>query len=104
MEPVNQARGCAYIFGVLKGQQSDPFCRSCSAFANTLAAVTDRMAKFEGRDDLPADITGLLEAVSAGMNGIQRPESPAGQKKAGNCRLPQGVCFVKASLALLEKI
>jgi len=23
-----------------------------------------------------------------------------GQKKAGNCRLPQGVCFVKSSKAL----
>jgi hypothetical protein len=49
MEIMNQVRGYAYLFGVLKNQQADPFCRSCNSFVKTLAAVRENLATFEAR-------------------------------------------------------
>ena len=40
----------------------------------------------------------------SGINGMQQPVHPVGQKKAGNCRLPEGVCFLKSSLAILQQV
>jgi len=44
-----------------------------------------------------ADINKML----ANLHPI--PDS-VGQKKAGNCLLPQGVCFVKSSKSLIDRI
>jgi hypothetical protein len=49
MENMNQARGYAYLYGVLKNQQADPFCRSCNSFINTLAVVKENLVKFEAQ-------------------------------------------------------
>jgi hypothetical protein len=109
MEIMNQARGYAYLFGVLTNQQSDPFCRSCNSFVQTLAAGKENLAKFEASrageiQNLPPEVSRLFAAAKNGLAAMHQPENPVGQKKTGNCTLPEGVCFTKSSLAMLQKI
>ena len=109
MEMQNQLRGYSFLLGVLRNQQADPYCGACSAFANSLQKVREGLAAFEAANEEalrgPApEFLRLLEAARAGLRELQPPAAPSGQKKAGKCRLPQGICFVKSSLALLEKI
>jgi hypothetical protein len=109
MEITNQARSYAYLFGVLKNQQTDPSCRSCNSFISTLAAVKDNLAKLETQHaaeikGLSGDLTRVFADAKSGISAMHQPENPVGQKKAGNCKLPEGVCFTKSSLAILQKI
>ena len=109
MEITNQVRGYAFFLNVIRGQQSDPFCRSCNAFVKTLAAVREDMEAFERQNAgaisaLPSDPVRLFNDAKAGIASLRAPEQPQGQKKAGNCKLPEGVCFLKSSLALLQRI
>jgi len=46
----------------------------------------------------------LLAEVRRTLLVLNPPEDAVGQKKAGNCRMPEGVCFVKYSKALSEKL
>lgn len=108
MNIMNQARGYRFLLGVLQHQQQDPFCGRCSAWNNSLNNLREAAARFEaenasGLAELPAAGRMLAEART-GFAGLTGPAEPAGQKKAGNCKLPEGVCFVKASLALLQKV
>lgn len=109
MEILNQVRGYSYMAGVLKNREGDPFCGSCNAFVNTLTTVREGLAKFEQEhakdmDKVPSELSIFLSVASNGIKGMSNPANPVGQKKAGNCKLPEGVCFVKASLAILQKI
>jgi hypothetical protein len=109
MEIMNQARGYAYLYGVLKNQQADPFCRSCNSFINTLTTAKENLAKFETQHDgeirgLTGDLTRIYADAKSGIASMKHPENPVGQKKTGNCKLPEGVCFTKSSLAILQKI
>jgi hypothetical protein len=38
------------------------------------------------------------------MVALELPADPLPQKNAGNCKLPEGVCFVKSSLILHQKL
>ncbi len=105
----NEARGLRFLLGVLQAQQADPFCRRCSAFRNTLLAARERAAACRtGRAGeiagLPAELAVLLADAGKGLAGIPEPSDAVGQKRAGNCMLPEGQCFIKASLALLQRI
>ena len=109
MEIANQIRGFRFLHGMFRHQQADPFCSRCSAFANTLKAVQERLAQFSDEqaaavEALPDDLRSMLTQAQEGLLAIRAPEQPAGQKKAGNCRLPQGVCFIKASSALFQQL
>ncbi len=109
MEILNQVRGYSYMAGVLKNREGDPFCGSCSAFFNTLTTVREGLAKLErehAKDlgKVPNEFSIFLSVAGNGIKGLRNPVNPVGQKKAGNCKLPEGVCFVKASLAILQKI
>jgi hypothetical protein len=109
MEIMNQARGYAYLFGVLKNQQADPFCRSCNSFINTLAAVKENLVKFETQHageikNFRGEFFRLFADAKSGIAALKPQENPVGQKKAGNCKLPEGVCFIKLSLAILQKV
>lgn len=109
MESVNQVRAYHFLLGVLRSQQSDPFCKGCSAFVNTINAVREGLMKFEGESaedgkNPPEDIARLFADAKAGLSALKLPDNPRGQKKAGNCKLPEGVCFVKLSLALIRKV
>lgn len=108
MEIANQVRGFRFLLGVLRHQQDDPFCGRCSAFANTLQAARDRFSRLQSQEavapgSLPADLDDLLRDAREGLAAVSAHEQPSGQKKAGNCRLPQGVCFIKASFALFRE-
>jgi hypothetical protein len=108
MEIMNQVRGYAYLYGVLKNQQADPFCSSCNSFVSTFTAARENLEKFEtqhteGAQGLPQNILRLFEDAKTGMATMKQPDNPLGQKKAGNCKLPEGVCFTKSSLAILQK-
>jgi hypothetical protein len=108
MAVMNQARGFAYLFGVLKNQQSDPYCRSCNSFVKTLAAARENLSAFEAQyaeeiRNLPAEFSRLFDDAQRVSAAVKRPENPVGQKKAGNCKLPEGVCFIKSSLSILQK-
>ena len=109
MEIMNQARGFAYLYGILKKQQEDPFCCSCNAFIKTLTAVRENLITFETQcaDDisnLPGEFCDLFSEAKSGITQIRQPKDPVSQKKAGNCKLPEGVCFIKTSLSLLQKV
>ena len=109
MEILNQARGYSYLLGVLKTQQADPFCRSCSAFSKTLTAVREDLEKFESGhhgeiQGLSGEFSRLFAEAKSGIVAVRQPDNPTGQKKAGNCKLPQGVCFMKLSLVILQKV
>jgi hypothetical protein len=109
MEIMNQARGFAYLFGMLRNQQEDAFCRSCNSFLNTLAAARENLQKFEAQHageirSFPEEFSQLFADARSGISVMPQPEQPLRQKKAGNCKLPEGVCFTKSSLAILQKV
>jgi len=109
MELLNQVRGYHFLLGVVRSQQKDPYCSACSAFANTLKAARENLARLEAEHDgslkvLPPQFGVMIAETRTDLSLLQGPAEPAGQKKAGNCKLPQGVCFIKASFALVQQI
>ena len=109
MELMNQIRGYHFLLSVFRNQQKDPYCGVCSAFANTLRATKENFATFEYEHNealtaLTPEFGGMLARIRAGLSALQGPTDPSGQKKAGNCKLPQGICFIKASFALVQQI
>lgn len=109
MELMNQIRGYHFLLGVFRNQQTDPYCSVCSAFANTLRAVREDFTTFEfvqvdALKALTPEFGDMLAGTRAGLSTLQSPAEPSGQKKAGNCKLPQGICFIKASFALVQGI
>jgi hypothetical protein len=109
MELMNQVRGYHFLLGVFRNQQKDPYCNVCSAFANTLRAARETFATFESEHNealkvLTPEFGGMLAGTRAGLSTLQSPTDPSGQKKAGNCKLPQGMCFIKASFAFVQQI
>ncbi|MDH4163692.1 MAG: hypothetical protein OEW15_13530 [Nitrospirota bacterium] len=109
MNIMNQVRGYHFLLGVLRSQQADLYCGQCSAWNNTLNNAREALVKFETEqaDSLAAassPFRRMLADAREGLAGLRGPVAPAGQKKAGNCKLPEGVCFIKASFAILQKI
>ncbi|MEK6745044.1 MAG: hypothetical protein AABZ15_15625 [Nitrospirota bacterium] len=109
MELLNQVRGHHFMLGVFKNQQQDPYCSACSAFANTLKAARESVAKLEAEHSdafkaLSPEYGSMMAETRTGLSILQGPADPSGQKRAGNCKLPQGVCFIKASFALVQQI
>ena len=109
MELLIHVRGYHFMLGVFRNQQNDPYCIACSAFANTLKAARENLATFEAEHGeelraLPPEFGRMMAETRAGLSILQGPADPSGQKKAGNCKLPQGVCFIKASIALVQQI
>lgn len=109
MSKVNTIRALCFRAGVLRSQQKDPLCGNCKAWANSVAAVREKLARscsgHETRPDMiPTGIGLLFSEAQTLLDGIVVPPDLSGQKKAGNCLLPPGICFVKSSLAILEKL
>lgn len=109
MALMNTIRAYSFAAGVFENQQQDPFCGNCKAFVNSVLAARQNLSQLRsGQADalrsLPEKLQHLAPDAQKRLDGIALPENVPGQKKAGNCLLPQGVCFVKASLALLEKV
>jgi hypothetical protein len=107
MDTTSMARACSYLAGVLVNQQRDPLCSRCKAFANTVQAAREILALSEAREleshAAPSrDAVRLLREAAALLGGLVVPSEAVGQKKAGNCLLPQGQCFVKSALAFVR--
>ena len=108
-ELINQVRFYHFISGVLHQQQSDPLCSKCKAFANTAKRMKENLSELssvnvENMHTLPGEMLHILEEAQDRIGRIETFEEAVGQKKAGNCRLPEGVCFIKLSKAVLDKI
>lgn len=106
---INRIRFFHFISGLLANQQADPLCANCKAFANTARWTMEVMSGEEirsaqERGKLPDQILGLLSEARRISSGIKVSEDSVGQKKAGNCRMPPGVCFVKIPKSIVEKI
>jgi hypothetical protein len=109
MEILNQIRAYHYLAGVLTNQQRDFFCGQCSAWNNTLNNIREALKQFEAAHatelrSLSPEAAALLAEARTRLAGLVNAAEPAGQKKAGKCKLPEGVCFVKVSRAILEKV
>jgi len=109
MELLNHVRAYHYLAGVLANQMRDLFCGQCSAWNNTLNNAREALTQFEAEHAaelrrLSPEAAALLCDTRSRLAGLANAANPAGQKKAGNCKLPEGVCFVKASRSLLEKV
>jgi hypothetical protein len=109
MEIINQIRAYHYLAGVLTNQQRDLYCHACSAWNNTLNNTREALKQFEAGHAvelraLSPEAAALLAEARTRLEGLVNAANPTGQKKAGNCKLPEGVCFVKVSWAILEKV
>ena len=109
MEIPHHLRAYHYMANVLASQQRDLFCCQCSAWNNTLNNTREALKLFEEEHavevrSLAPEFAALLAETRIRLAGLANAAHPVGQKKAGNCKLPEGVCFVKASRALLEKV
>jgi hypothetical protein len=106
---INQIRFYHYIAGVLSTQQTDPLCVLCKAHANTVSAMTEGLAVLECEHQdqltiLPNSIVRLLEQARSRLSEMTPAGNATGQKKAGNCKMPEGVCFVKSSKAIQSRM
>lgn len=109
MELFNQIRSYHYLVGVLTNQQHELFCGQCSAWNNTLNNARETLRQFDIEHEaelrnLSSEVVALLAEIHSRLAGLACVAHPAGQKKAGNCKLPEGVCFMKNSRSLLEKV
>lgn len=105
--PANSARAYAFLARMFRNQLNDPLCGKCKALVNSAASVREKLACFTAGADagaLSEEYGHLLTEAKKLLEGLDLPESASGQKKAGNCHLPQGVCFVKNSKAILDRI
>lgn len=105
----NRIRFYHYISGVLSNQQADPLCSICKAFTNTTTAVRGSLEEFEKKHageilDIDDELMRILTDSKKSLAELNPPEDAQGQKKAGKCKMPEGVCFIKSSKAILEKI
>lgn len=108
MTLVNRIRAYSFAAGVFENQQAD-LCGNCKAFVNSVTAARQNLLQLQNEQtdalrSLPAAFQTLAADAGKRLESLVLPENVPGQKKAGNCLLPQGVCFVKASLALIEKV
>lgn len=108
-ELINQIRFYCFISGVLHNQQSDPLCKNCKAFANTVKRMKESITELkslhiEKMHTLPGEMLHIFEEAQERIGRIKIFEDAVGQKKAGNCRLPEGVCFIKLSKAIVYKV
>ena len=106
---VNRIRFFSYIAGVLHTQQFDPLCGNCRAFVNTTLKMREEIDLFEAEhsEELPSRTAALRDMLANARNSIAAITLPAdapGQKKAGKCLMPEGICFVKYSKKLLDSV
>ena len=108
-ELINEIRYYHFISGVLVHQQADPLCSKCKAFANTAERMKEAVSALESvhgdkMHTLSPDLLSLLGEARDRIERMKPPVDAVGQKKAGNCRMPEGVCFIKLPKSILDKI
>ncbi|GAB4491004.1 MAG: hypothetical protein OHK006_24460 [Thermodesulfovibrionales bacterium] len=102
----NRIRYIHFMSGVLATQQDDPLCSRCKAFANTVARTREALADCQSGTggDVLTEVMALLDEARSRLDELRLPEDAVGQKKAGNCKLPEGVCFVKVPKKIGESL
>jgi len=89
--------------------QTDPLCCRCKAYVNTVKALGDGLVGLEKEHSiefasLSGEIRGIFEEACRRIAVMPIPENSLGQKKAGNCGMPEGICFIKTSKAMWDRI
>lgn len=105
MDTVIGLRYYHFIAGMLANQQHDPLCSICKAFSNSVQEVLRdvKVYMLTNADELralPEENSLMLADIKMMLADLHPLAEAAGRKKAGNCKLPQGVCFVKSSKAI----
>ncbi len=109
MDCISEIRYYHFMAGVLAEQQQDPLCGKCKALANSVRALREGVTEVEQRRvseirSLPNEQARLLTLTKQVLAGLNPAPDAVGQKKAGNCRLAEGICFVKSSKALIKQM
>ncbi len=83
---INRIRYYHYISGVLANQQTDPLCRQCKAYANTVIALRDGLVGLEKENSMefgsfPGEMRGIFEEARRRITAMPAPENATGQKK-----------------------
>ena len=106
---INQIRFYHYISAVIINQQADPLCSECKAYVNTVSTMREGLAMAKSNHEkefssLTSEILHLYNEALSRITSIKTSEDASAQKKAGNCTMPKGVCFIKSSKKLLETL
>ena len=109
MNLTNHIRFYHFISAVLENQQADPLCRECKALVNSVRAIREGLdiIKNEYSDELeavPKETVYLYEEAITRIGLIKSSKKSEGQKSAGNCKMPKGVCFAKSSKGMLKSL
>lgn len=109
MDISNRIRYYHYIAGVFTNQQTDLLCSACKAFTNSVNGIREDLDEFiknygDEISTMPEKQQVLLYDAKNTILKLHLLEDAVGQKKAGNCKMPEGVCFIKTSKAIFEKI
>lgn len=109
MDMLTELRYYHFIAGVLANQQHDPFCSICKAFTNSAQQVREDVKKFMMTNsaeltDIQEQDAVMLADIKMKLADLHLIYDAVGQKRAGNCLLPQGVCLVKTTKGLSDRI
>ncbi|MDI6890266.1 MAG: hypothetical protein QMC83_04915 [Thermodesulfovibrionales bacterium] len=104
---INSLRGLSFVFGVLLYLESDPVCRECSYFDESIDVAKDKFLSIEkliNGKNLSEEMRRILSGIYAVLAGLNIPDNPKDQKKAENCKLPKRVCLPKLALSVYRRI
>jgi hypothetical protein len=109
MDLINHIRFYHFISAVLENQQADPLCRECKALVNSVRAMREGLDAIKNEhhialESVPKETLYLYEEAIIRIGLLKTSEKAIGQKSAGNCRMPKGVCFAKSSKGMLKTI
>jgi len=104
---INSLRELSFVFGVLLYLESDHVCRECSYFDESVDVAKDKFLSLEkliNGKNLSEEMRRMLSGIYAILGDLNVPDNPVAQKKAGNCKLPKGICLAKSALSVYIKI
>ena len=109
MDLINQIRFYHFISAILENQQADPLCRKCKALVNSVRAIqegldTIKTGHHDELETVPKETFYLYEEAISRIGLLKTSDKSEGQKSAGNCKMPKGVCFVKSSKGILKSL
>ena len=95
--------------GVFETQLADTLCKECKALANSFRDVRNNLNRIKNEQDgtlhtMPKEVKSLYEEAITRIGLLRTPGKTEGQKTAGNCKMPKGVCFVKSSKGILKSL
>ena len=109
MDLINHIRFYHFISAVVENQLADPLCKECKALANSIREVRKNLNRIKNEhhgtlETVTKEVHGLYEEAITRIGLLKTPGKTEGQKTAGNCKMPKGVCFVKSSKGILKSL